>query len=429
MTHRRRDSVAVLGVPFDNVNMREAVDLIEKQIDERSFHQVATANLDFLIHAINDSSIQRALCSCDLIIPDGMPIVWASRLMGVSLKERIAGVDLIPHLAELSCRRGYGIYLLGAGEENSRRAAEILGERFPGLRIVGRHCPAVAPIDQMDHAGILARIERAKPDILLVALGHPKQEQWLALNRHRLNVPLCMGIGGSLDLIAGKVSRAPSWMQTSGLEWFYRVCQEPGRLGHRYCHDAYGLFRHLPGQLAFSAIQPRGASTSSIQSWKLGNASIISVSGNLLGLVLQELDEHLLHASEQDCHVVLDLAKTAYLGPEALASLVHLSITLSRSNRLLLLAEMPTHLVRVFRTARLKHCFLIAPSVSDAVYRINRGESRLPSELVSLNASPAGRAVHVQVEMLKDFCERIIAAGQASQFLFNSRSPATPTPQ
>ncbi len=429
MSHRHRDSVAVLGVPFDNVSMREAIDLIERQIDERGFHQVATANLDFLIHSIHDQSLQRMLCSCDLIVPDGMPIVWASRLMGVNLKERITGVDLIPHIAALSCRRGYGIYLLGASEENSRRAAEMLAVAFPTIRIVGRHCPPVAPLDEMDHDGILARIERAKPDILLVAMGHPKQEQWLALNRNRLKVPLCMGIGGSLDMIAGTIRRAPAWMQLSGLEWFYRTCQEPARLGKRYCNDAYGLFRHLPGQLATTAIQPRRTSASSIQVWRLGNASIISVSGDLIGPVLDELDDHLFNAAEHEQHIILDLAKTAYLGPDALASLLHTSISLSQSNRLLLLAEMPVHLVRVFRTARLKHCFLTAPSVGDAIYRINKGESRLPSELVSLNASSAAKTVHVQVEMLKDFCERIIAVGQASQFLFDSRSSATPTPQ
>jgi N-acetylglucosaminyldiphosphoundecaprenol N-acetyl-beta-D-mannosaminyltransferase len=409
--------------------MREAIDLIERQIDERGFHQVATANLDFLIHSIHDQSLQRMLCSCDLIVPDGMPIVWASRLMGVNLKERITGVDLIPHIAALSCRRGYGIYLLGASEENSRRAAEMLAVAFPTIRIVGRHCPPVAPLDEMDHDGILARIERAKPDILLVAMGHPKQEQWLALNRNRLKVPLCMGIGGSLDMIAGTIRRAPAWMQLSGLEWFYRTCQEPARLGKRYCNDAYGLFRHLPGQLATTAIQPRRTSASSIQVWRLGNASIISVSGDLIGPVLDELDDHLFNAAEHEQHIILDLAKTAYLGPDALASLLHTSISLSQSNRLLLLAEMPVHLVRVFRTARLKHCFLTAPSVGDAIYRINKGESRLPSELVSLNASSAAKTVHVQVEMLKDFCERIIAVGQASQFLFDSRSSATPTPQ
>jgi N-acetylglucosaminyldiphosphoundecaprenol N-acetyl-beta-D-mannosaminyltransferase len=430
MSHRHRASVAVLGVPFDNVTMLEAVDLIEKQIEERGFHQVATANLDFLIHSIHDKVLQNFLCACDLVVPDGMPIVWASRLMGTRLKERIAGVDLIPHLAELSCRRGYGVYLLGASEKNSSKAAEVLKRRFPDLRIVGRYSPPLAPIEKMDHEDILARLDRVKPDILLVAMGHPKQEQWLAMNRHRLKVPLCMGIGGSLDLIAGTISRAPLWMQTSGLEWFYRTWQEPGRLGGRYCKDAYGLFRYLPGQLASSAIQPRKPLHSAVQVWRLANTSIISVSGNLLGTLPEGLNEHLLYAYDEGFHAVVDLSKAAYLGPDSLASLLHAAVAMNSDRRQLVLAEMPAHLQRVLRAARLMRSFLTAPTVGDAVYRIGRGESRVPCEAVPFSGpTVTARSIQVRVELLKDFCERIIAAGQASQFLFGSHSTATPVSQ
>ena len=114
MSYRNRRSVAVLGVPFDNVTMHEAMDLIEEKIEEQGFHQVATANVDFIVNAIHDQSLQEMLCSCDLVVPDGMPIVWASRLMGAKLKERVSGIDLIPRLAELAAKRRYGIYLLGA---------------------------------------------------------------------------------------------------------------------------------------------------------------------------------------------------------------------------------------------------------------------------------------------------------------------------
>jgi N-acetylglucosaminyldiphosphoundecaprenol N-acetyl-beta-D-mannosaminyltransferase len=261
-----------------------------------------------------------------------------------------------------------------------------------------------------------------------VAMGHPKQEQWLALNRHRLKVPLCMGVGGSLDLMAGTFSRAPLWMQTSGLEWFYRACQEPGRLGSRYCKDAYGLFRHLPGQLASTAIQPRRPLHSAVQVWRLANTSIISVSGNLIGTLAEELNEHLLCAYDEDLHVIVDLAKAAYLGPDSLASLLNAAVAMNNNHRQLLLAEMPAHLQRVLKAARLMHCFLTAPTVGDAVYRVDRADGRLPSELVACTGpSAAARSIHVQVELLKDFCERIIAAGQASQFLFGPHSPATPT--
>jgi UDP-N-acetyl-D-mannosaminuronic acid transferase (WecB/TagA/CpsF family) len=139
MSYRNRRSVAVLGVPFDNVTMHEAMGLIEEKIEEQGFHQVATANVDFIVNAIHDQSLQEMLCSCDLVVPDGMPIVWASRLTGSKLKERVSGVGLLPRLAELAAKRRYGIYLLGASEKTSRRASEVLKKRFPKLRIVGRH--------------------------------------------------------------------------------------------------------------------------------------------------------------------------------------------------------------------------------------------------------------------------------------------------
>ena len=124
------NSVAVLGVPFNNVTMDEAVKIIEQKIDGGGFHQVATANVDFLMHAIHDQELQNILCSCSLVVPDGMPILWSARLMGSKLKERVCGIDLVPRLAELAARRGYRIYLLGASEKSSQRAAEQSAEEL-----------------------------------------------------------------------------------------------------------------------------------------------------------------------------------------------------------------------------------------------------------------------------------------------------------
>src|ERR1700756_5013050 len=145
------NSVAVLGVPINNVTMDEAVRIIEDKIESGGCHQVATANVDFLMNAIHDPELQNILCSCSLVVPDGMPILWSARLMGARLKERVCGIDLVPRLAELSARRGYSIYLLGASERSSQRAAEVLQERYPGLRIAGRYSPPVRPLERMNH--------------------------------------------------------------------------------------------------------------------------------------------------------------------------------------------------------------------------------------------------------------------------------------
>jgi N-acetylglucosaminyldiphosphoundecaprenol N-acetyl-beta-D-mannosaminyltransferase len=416
MAYWNRRSVAVLGVPFDNVTMHEAMDLIEEKIDQQGFHQVATANVDFVVHALYDKALQEMLCSCDLIVPDGMPIVWASRLMGSRLKERVSGVDLVPRLAELSARRGYGVYLLGASEKSSRRAAEVLEQRFPGLRIVGRDTPPVSRLEDMDHESILSRIERAQPEILLVAMGHPKQEQWLAMHRHRLNVPLCMGVGASLDFIAGSVSRAPVWMQTSGLEWLYRAAQEPRRLVQRYLSDACGLVRHLPAQVAANAMQPRGAVDSLVETNLQGNASVISVRGDLTGTLLADFEGQLSRAYVDDCHIVLDLAQSGYIGLDSVGFLVHLAKAMHSAGRQLWLTGVPAHVLRVFRAARINHYFVSTASVSDAIYRIHKSENRFPLEAITVHRfTPPGRDIRIQVERLKDFLRRIVLLSQSTK--------------
>jgi N-acetylglucosaminyldiphosphoundecaprenol N-acetyl-beta-D-mannosaminyltransferase len=370
---------------------------------------VATANVDFVIHAISDPKLQEMLCSCDLIVPDGMPIVWASRLMGSKLKERVAGVDLIPRLAELAARRGYGMYLLGASERSSHRACEVLRERFPALRIVGRHSPPVSTLSQMDHEMILSRIELAQPHILLVAMGHPKQEQWLAMHRHRLKVPLCMGVGASLDFLAGTVSRAPLWMQSAGLEWLYRAAQEPRRLAQRYVTDAVGLARHLPAQVAANAIQPRRLVESGVQTDQLGGTSIISITGNLSGPLLTDLNEHLTHALDEGCHVVLDLAQTTNFGLDSIGFLVHLAKAMSRRNRQLWLADVPSHVTRLLRAARMNRYFVSAANVRDALYRINKSEAQ---GTVMHTPDFPSHDIHLKVELLKTLCRRIVCVSQ-----------------
>jgi N-acetylglucosaminyldiphosphoundecaprenol N-acetyl-beta-D-mannosaminyltransferase len=416
-----RRSVAVLGLPFDNVTMHEAVELIEKKIEDGGFHQVATANVDFVINAINDPSLQELLCSCDLIVADGMPIVWASRIMGPKLKERVSGVDLIPHLAELASNRRYGIYLLGASEKSSSRAAEVLQERYPNLRIVGRYSPPLTSLADMDHEAILGRIEQARPDILLVAMGHPKQERWLAMHRHRLKVPLCMGVGASLDFLAGEAQRAPRWMQTAGLEWLYRAAREPRRLAQRYMADAYGLARHLPAQVAANAIQPRKTLAPAIQTERRGNSSVISVHGDLSGASLAELESHVLQAFEGDRHIVLDVRHAAHFGLDSVGRLVHLAKMMKHCRRQFCLAAAPPHVTRLLHAARMSRYFMSAYDVEDALYRIRKAEIRTAPETTIGDHTASAPDHRVQVQGLKDFCRRIVCVSQSTE-LANPRS-------
>lgn len=248
-------TVALFGLPIANVSMDEAVAHIEHAIEARRFEQIATANLDFARNARVDATLHRVICDCTMVLPDGAPMLWAARLFNRPLKQRVTGVDLVPRLAKLSADKGYGIYLLGSSPAHAERAVRVLERRFPGLHISGRYSPELCALEDMDDAAILERIHEARPRILLVAFGNPKQELWIARNRQSLDGIVAIGIGGSLDMIAGSLRRAPVIVQAMQLEWLFRLAQEPRRLLPRYARDFGALMRHLPTELAASMRQ------------------------------------------------------------------------------------------------------------------------------------------------------------------------------
>jgi len=246
MKRTLKHPIAVLGLPLDSLTADGAVDAIECLIQSGATHQIATANLDFWLNSLSDRHLHRIIAGCSLVLPDGMPLVWVSKLLGCPLAERVTGVDLVPRLAELSARKGYRLFLLGGKGNVADRAKQLLEERFPGVQIVGTYAPSEEQMEQHDHTEILERIHAAKPEILLVALGNPKQEKWIWMHRKRLGVPVAMGVGGSFEILVGDVWRAPEWIQRCGLEWAMRFVQEPSRLGPRYFRDFLGLGRRLP---------------------------------------------------------------------------------------------------------------------------------------------------------------------------------------
>ena len=173
-----------------------------------------------------------------LIVADGAPLVWASRLAGTPLPERVAGSDLIFDICELSAREGFRVFLLGAPPGVAERAAEHLTQRYPGLVIAGTECPPFRALTREEHDAMIARVRSVRPDFLFVAFGQPKGELWVSENFEALGVPVCVQIGASLDFASGRMRRAPVGLQRLGLEWFFRMCQEPRRLVPRYAGNA-----------------------------------------------------------------------------------------------------------------------------------------------------------------------------------------------
>jgi N-acetylglucosaminyldiphosphoundecaprenol N-acetyl-beta-D-mannosaminyltransferase len=170
-----------------------------------------------------------------LSLPDGMSLVWASRLLGTPLPEKVSGIDLFQEVSAAAAGTGLRIFLLGGRPGAAEQAARVVEARHPGLRIAGTCCPPVGfESDPAEAERVLAAVRDAAPHILFVALGAPKQELWMYENREALGVPVALGVGATFDFVAGMIRRAPKWMQTRGLEWMYRAATEPRRLGRRY---------------------------------------------------------------------------------------------------------------------------------------------------------------------------------------------------
>jgi N-acetylglucosaminyldiphosphoundecaprenol N-acetyl-beta-D-mannosaminyltransferase len=229
------------GVPIDPVSLDQAVDRAMGAVAAGAFTQLCTVNLDFLVNARRDPATHAVLRRSELNLADGAPIEWLGRLLGSRLPGRVAGSDLVPRLAASAATAGAGIFFLGGEDGNAAVAAERLAALYPGLVVAGIHEPSRAALDDMDDDDIVRRIEHSGAAILLVALGHPKQDKWIARNRERLPVSVAVGVGCTFDLIAGRRNRAPRWMRRTGLEWLFRLVHEPSRLGLRYFVDAWCL--------------------------------------------------------------------------------------------------------------------------------------------------------------------------------------------
>jgi N-acetylglucosaminyldiphosphoundecaprenol N-acetyl-beta-D-mannosaminyltransferase len=254
--HRRR--VELGGILLDQVDLAGAVARIGAFVRSGESHQVVTVNLDFLSIADSNPEFEATLNEADLAVADGMPLVWLSRLKGDPLGERVAGVELVMESCRIGAELGSHVFLLGAAPGVAEAAGKRIEETYPGIHIAGTYSPPMGPLSPQENQRIIDLIRLAAPDFLFVALGAPRQDLWIHEHLAQLNVPVAMGVGCVLDLLAGNVKRAPLWMQRTGLEWAFRLVQEPGRLWRRYLLNDLPLLARLtltgPEQKASEAL-------------------------------------------------------------------------------------------------------------------------------------------------------------------------------
>lgn len=226
--------ITMMGCQMDNLTMGETLQKVEGFIADGKPHQHVCVNVDKLVKADRDPELRRIVNGCDLISVDGMPVVWAARLLGKPLKERVSGVDLYEALMQHAALKGWRVYLLGAREEVVSEVKRLYEIKYPGLVIAG-YRNGYWKADEEE--AIVDQIAAARADLLFVAISSPKKEHFLGQYQARMKIPFAMGVGGTFDVAVGRVKRAPLWMQKCGLEWFYRFLQEPRRMFRRYFID------------------------------------------------------------------------------------------------------------------------------------------------------------------------------------------------
>ncbi len=233
MTSPSRAGIRIGHVWIDAITLAGTLDRIDQLVEAGQGGSVFTPNVDHIVNVERSAELRAVYATASLSVVDGQPVVWASRLLGAPLPEKVSGSDLVPALLERAAQKRYRVYLLGGAPGVAEEAGTLLRSR--GVEVVGVDGSRVAlsPKPGEDDP-IVDRIAAARPDLVLVALGNPKQELFIHRCQERLGAAVCLAVGGALDFITGRVPRAPRWMQFSGLEWLYRLAKEPRRLARRY---------------------------------------------------------------------------------------------------------------------------------------------------------------------------------------------------
>lgn len=232
-----------MNTEIDNLTMDETLEAIDDLIQRNINAYVVTPNVDHIVQLERGGELCEVYQNANLILADGMPLLWIAKWYGTPIKQKISGSDLFPLLCEMAANKGYTMYFLGAEEGVAAKAAENLTKRYVGLQVVGTYSPPIGfEKDENELDKVRRKILEVKPHILIVGLGCPKQELFILHNKDKLEVPISLGFGASLDFEANHIKRAPKWISDHGLEWLFRIIQDPRRMAKRYLIDDRKIF-------------------------------------------------------------------------------------------------------------------------------------------------------------------------------------------
>lgn len=350
-----RDIICLLGVPFDLVTTEQALEAVRAAVRTRQRLFLSTPNLFFLVRSQRDRPFRQAMIDSDLSVADGMPLVWMSRWLGVPLPERVTGADLFERLSEEPVPAGHSpikVYFFGGPPGAAQTAGRTLNASVGGMRCVGYANPGFGSVDSLSTPAVIRDINSSQADFLVVALGAVKGQQWIQRNRERLQVPVISHLGAVINFAARTVSRAPHWMQRIGLEWLWRIKEEPG-LWRRYASDAVALSglvvgRVLPYRLWLRkhCTADEGQVTVALQQDDEGCRILIS--GTIPDPVPSQVRTVMRQACDQGRSVELDLTQVECFGPSFGGLLLMLEKTLTGNHQQMQIGPLSPQIRRVF---------------------------------------------------------------------------------
>ena len=241
--------VNVLGTRVSALNLPAALALLERWVEDGSWGRyVCFATAHGLLEGVRDAAVRSAFNAADACMPDGMPLVWIGRMRGHAAMDRVYGPDLMLAALAASAQKGYTNYFYGGADSVAAELQARMRQRFPRLRVVGTYTPPFRALTESEMTEVADRISAASPDFLWIGLGSPKQEMFMAAARTRMRARVMLGVGAAFDFHSGRVRQAPRWVQRGGLEWLFRLCAEPRRLGRRYLLGNPLFLMHLACQ-------------------------------------------------------------------------------------------------------------------------------------------------------------------------------------
>ncbi len=357
-------------MPFDPLTLADAADRVEAMIGAARPHFIVTPNVDFLVQARRDPLLHQILVQADLVLCDGRPLVWASQWLGNTLPGRVAGSDLVPILVRRAAERGWKIFILGGAEGVAAEAARRLAQANPLLPSVAHYSPPLRSLAQMDSPAIIARIRAAKPDIVLVCFGCPKQEKWIFQHYRAAGSPVMIGAGGTVDFLAGRLRRAPSWMRRTGTESLFRLWQEPRRLFQRYAGDLMHFAPAIASQLwrLRSRRTKPGSAAADPTSIATAFGTSVQASGSMQRSGLERAPSFWTQVLAENGHCLVDLAGVESIDSTGLAFLAHWQRHLAQAQRNLILYRPSASVLAALGQMRLIDQFII----TDAEGRLSK---------------------------------------------------------